>query len=380
MNIGIIGFGLRAQGILRLIVKEKLDVKVVSVCDVKEEKQVMDDLKKITADISGVSFYHNEDDMLDKEKLDGVLLATRCSLHAKMAIKVLKKDIPLYLEKPVGTTLHDLDTLQKECKGKEHLIVVSFPLKTSKLARFSRELIEQGKVGKISQIQAWNNVPYGGVYYHSWYRDDKETGGLFLQKATHDFDCINYLIGEKPVDICAMSSKVIFKGEKRAGLKCVDCEDNTTCEESPYFLENKADENVMGEYCCFAVDTGNQDSGSVIIRYESGVHACYTQNFVARKKAAGRGVRVIGYHGTLEFDWYTNEIKVFSHQTGANETYQFNAKNQSHFGGDLVLVENFMNIMKKKESSISTIEEGIKSARMCLAAVRSDENREFVKI
>jgi hypothetical protein len=32
-------------------------------------------------------------------------------------------------------------------------------------------------------VQAINNVPYGSVYYHSWYRDPKETGGLFLQKA-----------------------------------------------------------------------------------------------------------------------------------------------------------------------------------------------------
>ena len=38
-----------------------------------------------------------------------------------------------------------------------------------------------------------------------------------------------------------------------------------------------------------AVDTGNEDSGSLLLRYESGMHAVYSQNFFARKGAARRG-------------------------------------------------------------------------------------------
>ncbi|MEK0313207.1 Gfo/Idh/MocA family oxidoreductase [Cohnella sp. 56] len=76
--------------------------------------------------------------------------------------------------------------------------------------------------GEIEHVQAVDNVPYGSVYFHNWYRDERETGGVFLQKATHDFDCINHLIGLKPVSVCAVKSKQIFKGDKPEGLYCKD--------------------------------------------------------------------------------------------------------------------------------------------------------------
>ena len=48
----------------------------------------------------------------------------------------------------------------------------------------------------MNQVQAVNYVPYGGVYYaRETYRDFDVTGGMWLQKATHDFDCLNALLG-----------------------------------------------------------------------------------------------------------------------------------------------------------------------------------------
>ena len=71
-------------------------------------------------------------------------------------------------------------------------------------------------------------------------------------------------------------------------------------------LKNKYDnEDPQGEGCSFANDTGNHDSASVLIRYDNGVHAVYTQNFITRKDAGKRGAIIIGYKGTLEFDWGT---------------------------------------------------------------------------
>ena len=46
--------------------------------------------------------------------------------------------------------------------------------------------------------------------------------------------------------------------------------------------------------CCYAVDTGNEDSGSALIRYETGMHVSYSRIF-ARHKAGARGARLFGY-------------------------------------------------------------------------------------
>ena len=39
------------------------------------------------------------DKMLDEVCPDGVIVGTRCSLHVEMALKVIKRKIPLFLEK-----------------------------------------------------------------------------------------------------------------------------------------------------------------------------------------------------------------------------------------------------------------------------------------
>lgn len=320
---------------------------------------------------SGVSFYRDADELLAHERLDGVMIGTRCTLHAEMAMKAMKLHLPIFLEKPVAVSLPDLLKLQKAAAESTSEIVVSFPLRNTPIARLVKEIVDSGRLGSIEHVQAVNNVPYGSVYYHNWYRDEGQTGGLFLQKATHDLDCLNYLLGLRPEKIAAMASKRVFRGDKPAGLKCRDCEEFHTCPESPYVLKHFKQEEVTGEECAFAVDTGNHDSGSVMIRYETGMHAIYSQNFYSRKSAALRGARLIGYEGTVEFDWYRDEVKVHMHSTPRNETYKLEAAKLPHFGGDARLALNFINVMKGTECSATPLSMGISSALMCLKAEQS---------
>ena len=316
--------------------------------------------------------------MLQKETLDGVFVGTRCSLHTDFARLVASYGIPLFLEKPVATNRADADRL-KEILYHSDKTVVSFPLRVTDIVLKVREIIESGRIGTLSQVQAYNNVPYGRVYYHDWYRDESETGGLFLQKSTHDFDYINSLLGSlAPTAICAMESKMIFKGDKPAGMVCELCLEKDTCPEGPDNLR-KLDVDPTGNRCCFAVDTGNQDSGSAIVRYENGLHVVYTQNFVARAGAAKRGARLIGYLGTVEFDFPSAIITIYDHVTAKTETIDMSEDKGIHFGGDRRLAESFIAVMQG-EKSPSTLAEGILSVEMCLAAKESTAENRFVPI
>lgn len=157
----------------------------------------------------------------------------------------------------------------------------------------------------------WSGLGYGFVYYHDWYRNESISHGLFLQKATHDVDVINYLTGETPVSVCAMKSKQIFKGDMPAGLRCGRCEKQYECMESSYNIVQVRNDTPRSDWCCYAEDTGNEDSGTLILRYESGMHAMYSQNFFARKAAARRGARLYGYKGTVEFDFVSQKIVAY---------------------------------------------------------------------
>ena len=67
------------------------------------------------------------------------------------------------------------------------------------------------------------------VSYTHLYRDPAQTGGLFLQKATHDVDYLCFLTGERPVSVCAATAKLYYRGDRPAGLRCPDCPDYRTC-------------------------------------------------------------------------------------------------------------------------------------------------------
>ncbi|MDF2713153.1 MAG: oxidoreductase [Paenibacillus sp.] len=372
MRLGVIGYGSRIRNMIRKLQEQHPECKVTTIVDIRN-----DEIKKQFAGLEDVSFYETVEDMLQRERPDGLMIGTRCSLHTTMALKVLPTGIPLFLEKPVSTTLEDAHRLKRGFDASRSEVVVSFPLRVSRLARLAKEIVDSGKLGTIEHVQATNNTPYGGAYYHNWYRDEKETGGLFLQKATHDFDYINFIVDQRPVSVCAMTSKQIFKGDKPAGLKCADCEENMTCEESTIGLTGAKKHTWL--YCSFAEDTGNEDSGSAIVRYESGMHASYSQNFFVRRKAGYRGARFMGYKGTMEFDFYTSQLKVFMHHAPRVETYDVEA-GEDHFGGDTELVNNFYRIMKGEARSISTLDHGLLSALMCLKAKQSAETGMFQTI
>ena len=379
-KLAVIGFGVRSETLLRTYNQFDMDVSITAVYD-KNPQEARKHMESAGFDIASAVFYDDVDQMLSTADVDGVVIATRCNTHTDFAVQAMKYNLPLLLEKPVAINPEQVTRLCEAGKAYQAQALVSFPLRASCLCQLAKQIVDSGELGEIQHVQAVNNVSYGRVYYKSWYRDEGITGGLFLQKATHDLDCVNYLLhGNKPVSLCAMQSKQIFKGDMAAGITCDQCEKNKTCTESTYVIRHRClSDDPYGNGCSFAVDTGNHDSASVLIEYANGLHAVYTQNFFARKGAAKRGIRLLGYKGTLEFDWVTGECHVYNHMNDQKAVYTIDDNNLNHYGGDKLLCENFLQIMQGGES-LAPLNAGILSAHMCLQAKKSAETKQFLSI
>ena len=156
LRLGIIGYGKRANDIWSKTMKDTGLVTVAAIADPKAES--------IKAKFGGLlpecKYYTNAKDMLDSEKLDGVLVATRCNLHTKFAKLVAKYDLPLFLEKPVSITYEELEDLQSIVTQMNHKTVVCFPLRLSQIVETVKDIIDRGCIGEIAQVQAYNNVNY----------------------------------------------------------------------------------------------------------------------------------------------------------------------------------------------------------------------------
>jgi len=339
-----------------------------------------EDIKERFSDkLPDCHYYATAEEMLEHESPDGVVIGTGCNLHTKYACLVAKYGIPTFLEKPVSIDEKQLAELEEILPEMNDKTVVSFPLRLTNVFLKVKEMLESGCIGTLSQVQAINNVNYGRCYYHGWYRDDNLTGGLWITKATHDLDYLSLLIGQgNPVSVCAMESKTVFTGDRPKGLLCNDCPDADSCPESTRNLSGADQKLYSPSYCCFASDTGNHDSGTVIMQYANGLHAVYTQNFVVRRSAGKRGARFIGFKGTLEFDFNTSTVKFIDHFSDKVE--EMTVQDQTgHNGGDTLLVKNFINVIKGVEKPVSSLHDGIECIKICLACKRSAISHTYEK-
>ena len=201
---------------------------------------------------------------------------------------------------------------------------------------------------------------------------------MFLQKATHDIDYISYLIGETPKTVFARTAKLYFKGDRPAKLHCPDCPDYRTCVESSYVVGKLQGDDVQGDACCFAADTGNEDGACAVFTCGSGLLISYSQNFVVKRSAARRGCRIIGTRGSAEFDFYTGQIRVDDYFTPQAATHQITSAG-NHFGGDKRLALAFLSVLAG-EPSPAGLETGLASAACCLAARRSAETGQLEEV
>lgn len=390
----VIGLGKRIQWLLMQMEKFDADIKVVGAVDPRK-----DDILKRDKDnrLEGITWYDDVDTMLGHAEPDAVMIGTTCNLHTEYAKKVLALNLPLFLEKPVSISMDEVQDLYRASQQSSSQVVVSFPLRLSHLCMMAKDIIDTGVLGEVSNVQAINNVPfYGSNYYYGWMRDDSLTGGLWLQKATHDFDYLTYVLGKLPQRIVAVESKNVFTGDMPAGLYCLDCPKQDVCPESQknlFYMQGGnlgqgmtfndmrlAEEWWDGRWqCSFAVDTGNHDSATAILQYADGSHLTYTQNFYTRRSAAKRGGRFIGYKGTVEFDFYTDEVVVTHHQSPRVERHALEPMEGGHHGGDTELLHDFLAIVFGTGVSRATLLDGLISAKMCLLARQSCETSSFVQ-
>jgi len=295
--------------------------------------------------------------------------------------------VPLYLEKPVSISMAQATALERAFAKTRCRVVVSFPLRVSPLCLLARQYIDEGAVGKPVHVSAVNYVSYGAVYWEHPYRDYSITGGLFLQKATHDLDYLAYLMGSPIVRVAAMGTfQQVFGGKKKAGLKCSACREQETCLESPSNrARNHSGWHTEDHPCVYSVDSGtletgtNEDCSSAVMEFASGAHGVYTQVFFTRRDAATRGAIVSGYLGTVNFDWYRNELRRVRHHAPFTAVEKA-GEGMSHFGGDYELACDFIGLIRGKKKSRTPIETGLQSVYSCLAARESMKTGKFVKV
>lgn len=357
MKIGIIGLGRRMSSILSILQKCEPGLEVCGLVDLNP-----DAARKSLSEQAGknTTVYGSVAEMVAKSRPDALAIGTRCDSHARFAIEASAYGIPIFLEKPVATSMAQAQELEEAFQKSGCPVLVSFPLRASALCRRAKQILDGGAAGRIEHILAVNYVTYGSVYFESWYRDYSVTQGLFLQKATHDFDYLADLAGAPIIRVAATMSRgrVYRESGKNAPEDSAD---------ALYFEGIGTPESGM-----------NEDSSNALLEFANGVKAVYTQVFYS-KRLARRGAAVSGLEGTVEFDWYQGRITAIRHRQPFTEVTSVD-ESENHFGGDLELANNFVSMVRHGAPSLAPLSTGLASVYACLAARESAETGRFVDV
>jgi len=359
IKLGIIGFGRRISGIVKSLVALDPDCHVTGVVD-PDATGARTRLPE--ADRTTARFYPSLSALIRRGQPDALLIGTRCNLHARYATAAAAAGLPLFLEKPIATSLRQARALEHAWRDAKGEVVVSFPLRVSHLCIEAKRRLDAGAVGRVEHLLGVNYVPYGKVYFEGWYRDYQITQGLFLQKATHDFDYLALLAGAPIVRVAAMMAQGRVHRDSSLEPPGGD-------PEAVYYPHIGTPETGM-----------NEDASSALLEFANGAKGVYTQVFYTRNSAATRGATISGFKGTLRFDWYGNDLKVVPHAPDTPPEHYQPPAGQEHFGGDAELVANFSAVIRGKARSASPLRAGLQSVHACLAAKRSAETGRFVNV
>lgn len=191
--------------------------------------------------------YESYDEMLDTEKLDVVHIATPHYLHIPMAVKALKKNINVFLEKPMAISCEEIEALLNAEKASKAKLTVCFQNRFNSTTVLAKHIADEdgGALECYASLFWQRNEKY---YTESGWRGKYATegGGVMINQAIHTIDLLCFFLGI-PEKVSATTAnhhlkgiievedscggRIVFKGEKIANFyatnACVNFDSNT---------------------------------------------------------------------------------------------------------------------------------------------------------
>ncbi len=149
-------------------------------------------------EIYNISGYTSIDRALE-DGFDGYTIATPATLHFETAKKILKIGKPVMVEKPMTLSSESSLELVEIAKTNNTQLMVGHVLLFHPAIRKIKELIENGKIGKLYYLYS-TRLNLGTV---------RTEENVFWSFAPHDISVIDYLVGSLSIEIESKGSKYL---------------------------------------------------------------------------------------------------------------------------------------------------------------------------
>ncbi len=323
IRLAVIGVGSMGQQHARVLFHSD-KAQLVAVADSSLEQA-----EKIGGKYNAVP-YVDYRELLEKEKVDAVIIAAPTSLHHQIAIQTLSKGKHTLVEKPIASTEQEAREIVTCAQQHQSTLMIGH------IERFNTAVIElkqrllRGDLGEIYHIDVQRIGPFPARI---------SDVGVITDLSVHDLDIISYLLNADPTRVYAETHQKLHPS----------CEDSVTA----------------------------------LVRYANGVLAVLNVNYLSPTKI--RQLQVFGKKGMFKVNYLDQELYFYENRSFASTDWE------SVSEGDMkkiivpkreplqVELEAFLECLMENRPSPVSGEEGLKVLSIANQLRRSAQEKKIVE-
>ncbi|MDR2474736.1 MAG: Gfo/Idh/MocA family oxidoreductase [Bacteroidales bacterium] len=227
--------------------------------------------------------------MMQETKPDVLIVTTVDSTHDQFVIRSMELGVDSITEKPMTTDEKKVEAIIKaeERTGKKCRVTFNYRYSPHRAKMW--ELLHSGEIGELTSVDFhwYLDTSHGADYFRRWHRLVEKSGSLWLHKASHHFDLLNWWIDSDPEAVYA-AGQLNFYGKN--GLyraeNCRTCPHTGQCN---FFFDITQKQRLMDLYvanekydgylrdgCVFKNDINIFDKMAATIKYANGVQVSYS--------------------------------------------------------------------------------------------------------
>lgn len=145
---------------------------------------------------AGVPLYRSLDELIARDRPDGVVLATPNPLHVAQALQCIEAGLPTLLEKPIAPTVAEAEALVKAVDESGAQLLIGHHRAHSPIMAKARQVVAQGVLGRLVAVMGSATFFKPDQYFAAapWRRE--AGAGPILLNMIHEVHNLRLLCGE----------------------------------------------------------------------------------------------------------------------------------------------------------------------------------------
>ncbi|KAA6340506.1 putative oxidoreductase YteT [termite gut metagenome] len=287
LRVAMVGTGSRGCGMWGAdIVRDySHQIEFVGLCDKNQGR--VETAKRLI----GVSCptYTDFEKMMRERKPDVLIVTTVDATHHQYIIRGMELGANIITEKPLTTDESKAQAIIDAEKKTGKKCRITFNYRYSPHRAKIWQLLRAGEIGEITSMDFhwYLDTSHGADYFRRWHRLVENSGSLWVHKASHHFDLLNWWIDSDPETVFALGQLNHYgkNGALRAE-NCRTCPHTKECKfyytilENDYYkqlyVDNEQYDGYLRDGCVFKNDINIFDKMAATIRYVNGVQVSYS--------------------------------------------------------------------------------------------------------